>query len=54
MNRREKGLRTLKYNAAIESVLNLIDNAKTAHEKALLDKCLQLLLKAKRAAMQDK
>ena len=54
MNRREKGLRTLRYKPAFEAVMNLIDNAKTAHEKALLDKCLHLLLKAKCASMQDK
>lgn len=49
MNIREKGLRTLRYKPAFEAVMNLIDNAKTAHEKALLDKCLSLLLKAKKS-----
>lgn len=54
MNIREKGQRTLQYRAALEAVMNLIDNSKTVYEKTLLDQCLQLLLKAKRAAMQDK
>lgn len=45
----EKIARGKRYNPALEAVLNLIDNAKTAHEKALLDKCLRLLLKAKKS-----
>lgn len=43
-----------RYRPVLEVVMNMIDNPKTAYEKTLLDKCLQLLLKAKRAAMQDK
>lgn len=49
MNRSEKRLRTQQYKPALEAVMNLIDNSKTAHEKTLLDKCLRLLLKAKKS-----
>lgn len=50
----EKIARGRRYTPALEAVLKLIDNSKSAYEKTLLDKCLQLLLKAKHAVMQDK
>ena len=49
MNTYEKIVRGKRYKPALEAVMNLIDNSKTAHEKALLDKCLRLLLKAKKS-----
>lgn len=50
----EKIARGRRYAPALEAVLNLIDNSKSAYEKTLLNMCLRLLLKAKHAVMQNK
>lgn len=43
-----------RYRYAFAELLKLSDNSKSAYEKTILEECLLLLKKAKKAALQNK